>query len=96
MTTQRWRSRALIVLPALMAAPHAAMAADLPLLDQQVIRAPWARACDGQPDATPLPVDPRTLVKEGVNTRARRSSSTPGTSTCTTRPSPSWPSCRRA
>lgn len=68
MTTQRWRSRALIVLPALLPFADGAMAADLPLLDQQVIRAPWTRACEGKPDATPLPVDPRTLVKEGVNT----------------------------
>lgn len=44
-----------------------ALAADLPLLDMQDIRAPWAAACEGKPDATPLPVDPRMLVKEGVN-----------------------------
>ncbi len=43
-------------------------AADLPLLDQQAIRSPWSAACNGQPDATVLPVDPRTLVKPGVNT----------------------------
>jgi mono/diheme cytochrome c family protein len=43
-------------------------AADLPLLDQQTIRSPWAAACNGQPDAAALPVDPRTLVKPGINT----------------------------
>ncbi|WP_290689777.1 hypothetical protein [Aquabacterium sp.] len=39
----------------------------LPLLDQTDTRAPLVAACMGQPDATPLPVDPRTLVKEGIN-----------------------------
>lgn len=43
-------------------------ATELPLLDQQTIRSPWMAACDGQPDATPLPTDARTLVKSGVNT----------------------------
>ncbi len=39
----------------------------LPLLDQQALRSPWSAACQGQPDATPLPPDARMLVKEGVN-----------------------------
>lgn len=42
-------------------------AAALPLLDRAAIRAPFAAACDGKPDATPLPVDPRSLVVPGVN-----------------------------
>src|SRR6185295_14318607 len=42
-------------------------AAALPLLDRAAIRAPWAAACDGQPDSKSLPVDPRTLVVPGVN-----------------------------
>ncbi|NVB42586.1 hypothetical protein G6O69_32480 [Pseudenhygromyxa sp. WMMC2535] len=58
---------------ALIAAPitliaSSAKADDPPLLDQQEIRSPWMAACDGQPDATPLPVDARTLVVPGVNT----------------------------
>lgn len=40
----------------------------LPLLDQSNIRSPWSAACENQPDNTPLPVDPRSLVVEGVNT----------------------------
>ena len=39
-----------------------------PLLDQPAIRAPFSAACSGQPDATLLPVDPRTLIVPGVNT----------------------------
>ncbi|WP_206613431.1 hypothetical protein [Parahaliea mediterranea] len=39
-----------------------------PLLDQATIRAPFEAACEGQHDSVPLPVDPRTLVVEGVNT----------------------------
>jgi len=39
----------------------------LPLLDRAAIRAPFAAACSGQPDSTPLPVDPRSLVVPGVN-----------------------------
>lgn len=39
----------------------------LPLLDQVAIRAPFAAACNGQPDATPLPLDPRSLVVPGIN-----------------------------
>ncbi len=42
-------------------------AAALPLLDRAAIRAPWAAACDGQPDSKVLPIDPRTLVVPGVN-----------------------------
>nr|WP_224243108.1 hypothetical protein [Hyalangium gracile] len=30
-------------------------------------RAPWAAACQGKPDSTPLPLDARTLVVPGVN-----------------------------
>ena len=41
--------------------------AALPLLDQPQHRAPWSAACEGQPDATLLPLDPRTLVTPGVN-----------------------------
>lgn len=44
------------------------LGADLPLLDTQAIRSTWSAACNGQPDATLLPVDPRSLVKSGVNT----------------------------
>ena len=45
-----------------------ANAQTLPLLDQATVRAPLAAACVGTPDNTPLPVDPRKLVKAGVNT----------------------------
>lgn len=45
-----------------------AQAAEPPLLDMAEIRAPFMAACEGQPDDTPLPVDPRTLVVPGVNT----------------------------
>lgn len=41
---------------------------ELPLLDQATIRSPMAVGCDGQPDDTPVPIDPRSLVVEGVNT----------------------------
>jgi mono/diheme cytochrome c family protein len=44
-----------------------AQAVTLPLIERASVRAPWAAACDGQPDATALPVDPRTLVVPGVN-----------------------------
>jgi hypothetical protein len=52
--------------PALLLAAQA-QSTPLPLLDAQPIRAPWAAACQGQPDATPLPLDPRSLVVPGVN-----------------------------
>jgi mono/diheme cytochrome c family protein len=42
--------------------------ADPPLLDRATTRSPWSAACEGRPDSTPLPVDPRTLVVPGVNT----------------------------
>ncbi|NMO19166.1 hypothetical protein HPC49_41810 [Pyxidicoccus fallax] len=45
-----------------------AAADPLPLLDTTAIRAPFAVACQGKPDSTPLPIDPRTLVVPGVNT----------------------------
>jgi exo-cleaving rubber dioxygenase len=45
-----------------------AQVAGLPLLDQTAIRSPFAAACNGQPDSTALPVDPRSLVVPGVNT----------------------------
>ncbi len=44
-----------------------AAAPPLPLLDMTPLRAPFAAACEGKPDTTPLPVDPRTLVVPGVN-----------------------------
>nr|WP_323381901.1 hypothetical protein [Myxococcus dinghuensis] len=44
-----------------------ATADPLPLLDSTAKRSPFAAACDGKPDSTPLPVDPRTLVVPGVN-----------------------------
>jgi mono/diheme cytochrome c family protein len=40
----------------------------LPLLDQTALRSPLMAGCDGKPDSAPLPVDPRALVKQGVNT----------------------------
>ncbi|WP_317933274.1 hypothetical protein [Halioxenophilus sp. WMMB6] len=40
---------------------------ELPLLDQQYIRSPIAAGCKNQPDSTPIPLDPRTLVVDGVN-----------------------------
>lgn len=46
---------------------HAAHGQALPLLDQAQIRSPLMAACNGKPDSTPLPVDPRALVKAGVN-----------------------------
>lgn len=60
---------AAVALPLLLAG-SGALGADLPLLDTQATRSPWSAACAGQPDATLLPVDPRTLVKQGVNTNA--------------------------
>jgi exo-cleaving rubber dioxygenase len=44
-----------------------AAAAPLPLLDRAAVRSPWAAACEGMPDDTPLPTDPRTLVTPGIN-----------------------------
>ncbi|WP_163865036.1 hypothetical protein [Myxococcus eversor] len=44
-----------------------AEAADPPLLDVTANRSPFGSACQGQPDSTLLPVDPRTLVVPGVN-----------------------------
>ena len=48
-------------------APWTAGAQTLPLLDQATIRSPLMAGCNGKPDSTPLPVDPRTLVKPTVN-----------------------------
>ncbi|WP_197517112.1 MULTISPECIES: rubber dioxygenase RoxA [Burkholderia] len=42
--------------------------AEAQLLDQAAIRSPLAAGCNGQPDSTPVPTDPRTLVVPGVNT----------------------------
>jgi hypothetical protein len=67
MTLNPRRLAILAALPATLAG-GTALGADLPLLDTKAIRAPWVAACNGQPDSTPLPTDPRTLVKEGVNT----------------------------
>lgn len=57
------------VLLALSALASAGVSAneELPLLDQQTIRSPLAAGCEGQPDSTPIPLDPRTLVVPGVN-----------------------------
>ena len=44
-----------------------AAAQTLPLLDQQMIRAPMMAGCAGKPDTAPVPIDPRSLVKPGVN-----------------------------
>ncbi|MGH7805148.1 MAG: hypothetical protein ACREQJ_12450, partial [Candidatus Binatia bacterium] len=46
--------------------PHLA-AEELPLLDLDPIRSPFAKACEGQPDETPMPDDPRKLVAPGIN-----------------------------
>ncbi|HVL01376.1 MAG TPA: hypothetical protein VM553_16280, partial [Dongiaceae bacterium] len=40
---------------------------DLPLLDPAPVKAPMVAGCEGKPDDTPLPLDPRSLVVEGVN-----------------------------
>lgn len=48
-------------------APLSAPASTLPLLDQSAIRSPLAAGCANQPDSTPLPVDPRSLVVPGVS-----------------------------
>ena len=66
MNTSPRRAVQLAALPLLTLAGHV-LAAELPLLDQKEIRAPWSEACAGQPDATPLPQDPRKLVVPGVN-----------------------------
>jgi mono/diheme cytochrome c family protein len=39
----------------------------LPLLEMGVKLAPLAAGCENQPDDTPVPLDPRSLVVEGVN-----------------------------
>ena len=44
-----------------------ARAEELPLLDLDPIRSPFAKACEGQPDTTPMPEDPRKLVVPGIN-----------------------------
>jgi len=43
---------------------------ELPLLDLDPVRSPNLRACRGQPDSTPLPVDARSLIVEGMETGA--------------------------
>lgn len=60
------RAAALLTALACFSAPLGAQT--LPLLDQATVRSPLMAACQGKPDSTPLPVDPRTLVKAGVNT----------------------------
>jgi exo-cleaving rubber dioxygenase len=45
----------------------AALAQTQPLLDESAIRSPLAAGCNGKSDATPLPVDPRTLIVPSVN-----------------------------
>jgi hypothetical protein len=60
------RAVQLAAIPLLTMASHV-LASELPLLDMQDIRAPFSAACEGKPDSTPLPVDPRMLVTEGVN-----------------------------
>lgn len=40
---------------------------DLPLLEPGPMKTPLVAGCDGKPDDTPLPLDPRSLVVEGVN-----------------------------
>ncbi len=67
-----WQSRVLTSFCTLCAccAPGRALALEagaLPLLDQQDVRSPWVAACQGRPDDAALPLDPRTLVTEGVN-----------------------------
>lgn len=63
-------SRTLAFSSSLLLAMSASRAAadPLPLLETTALRSPFAAACNGQPDSTPLPVDPRTLVVPGVNT----------------------------
>lgn len=56
------------VMLCLLLVTNAASANGQPLLDMVTIRSPFMAACEGQPDSAPLPVDPRTLVVEGVNT----------------------------
>lgn len=60
------RAAALLTALSCVSAPLGAQT--LPLLDQADIRAPLAAACNGKPDSTPLPIDPRRLVTPGVNT----------------------------
>jgi hypothetical protein len=62
--------KAAAIVALLLGSASEAAADPLPLLDQAAIRSPWMAACQGKPDSTPLPVDPRTLVVPGVNTPA--------------------------
>ncbi|MDY7226567.1 hypothetical protein [Hyalangium rubrum] len=62
---RRWAASSSLILA--MGGTQAA-ADPLPLLDIAAIRSPFAAACNGKPDSTPLPVDPRTLVVPGINT----------------------------
>lgn len=39
----------------------------LPLLEMGQKKSPLSAACDGKPDDTPMPLDPRSLVVEGIN-----------------------------
>jgi len=47
----------------------AAAAQALPLLDQSSMRSPMMVACENQLDSTPLPVDARSLVVEGMDNK---------------------------
>ena len=58
---------AMAITPLVFICNNASGQADLPLLDQAAIRAPLMAGCNGKPDSAPLPVDPRSLVKAGVN-----------------------------
>lgn len=60
--------RATALLTALFCTSAPLGAQTLPLLDQADVRAPLMAACQGKPDSTPLPLDPRKLVTPGVNT----------------------------
>lgn len=47
--------------------PRADTSDTLPLLEIGPKKAPLVAGCDGKPDDTPLPLDPRSLVVEGIN-----------------------------
>lgn len=59
----RWLTAALPIV----ALALTARAGELPLLDLDPIRSPFAKACEGQSDETPMPPDPRKLVVPGIN-----------------------------
>ncbi|WP_163993463.1 hypothetical protein [Pyxidicoccus caerfyrddinensis] len=62
---RRWAFSGCLTLA--MGVSQAAAADPLPLLETTALRSPFSAACQGKPDSTPLPVDPRTLVVPGVN-----------------------------